>query len=164
MQEVQKLSDSANDVANVITLIGTIASRPTAGAERPIEAARAGEAGKGFSVVASEVKALAAQTSALTRADLLEDHRHPGRHQQTVQAINSIATATSGNVQATGIIRTSIDEQTAAFGEIAKAARDQRRGHRVTGRQVKRCCTRWTAPRRPRGRLPASLASWRRMS
>ncbi|MBX9991716.1 methyl-accepting chemotaxis protein [Phreatobacter oligotrophus] len=137
VQEVQKLSDSANDVANVITLIGTIAEQTNLLAlNATIEAARAGEAGKGFSVVASEVKALAAQTKRATEQISSKIIAIQDATNQTVQAINSIATATSGNVQATGIIRTSIDEQTAAFGEIAKAAATSVEGTAVTGRQV----------------------------
>jgi methyl-accepting chemotaxis protein len=64
---VTSLGESAREIGQVTTLIETIAAQTKLLAlNATIEAARAGEAGKGFSVVASEVKDLAAQTSQAT--------------------------------------------------------------------------------------------------
>jgi len=64
---IHSLSDAAEKIGAVVELVQAIASQTNLLAlNATIEAARAGEAGKGFSVVASEVKNLAHQTSKAT--------------------------------------------------------------------------------------------------
>ena len=64
---INKLNLAASRIGDVIKLITTIAEQTNLLAlNATIEAARAGEAGRGFAVVASEVKALAAQTAKAT--------------------------------------------------------------------------------------------------
>jgi methyl-accepting chemotaxis protein len=66
-RDITQLSASARRIGNVVKLIGAIAEQTNLLAlNATIEAARAGQAGKGFCVVASEVKALAAQTAVAT--------------------------------------------------------------------------------------------------
>jgi len=61
---MQKLSDVAQEIGQILQLINNIASQTNMLAlNATIEAASAGQAGKGFAVVAGEVKELAKQTS-----------------------------------------------------------------------------------------------------
>ena len=97
--EMAKMSGSLEDVGAITTSINGIAKQTNMLAlNATIEAARAGEAGRGFSVVASEVKALAASTAAATtqiEETLAEIKSGFGQLSERSQA----ATTTAGEVE-----------------------------------------------------------------
>ncbi len=113
LHTVQDLAERSRHIDSVVTLINQVASQTRLLAlNATIEAARAGEMGKGFSVVASEVKALAAQTS--TATDEI------GAQITAIQAtIADVVTRIEGM---TGTIREVEDRSTS----IANAVREQR--------------------------------------
>lgn len=124
-----ELTDAANQIGEVVELINRIAGQTNLLAlNATIEAARAGEMGKGFTVVASEVKSLAAQTAAAT--DTIKNHvemiqsRARGsagalqQIDQTMVKINEITAAIAGAMQ----------EQDAAVAEISRNAQQASAG------------------------------------
>ncbi|WP_148219183.1 methyl-accepting chemotaxis protein [Azospirillum sp. B510] len=126
---VRALSDQAQRIGEVVTLISSIASQTNLLAlNATIEAARAGEAGKGFAVVASEVKTLATQTARATEeiaAQIEAMQRATGgavesiaEIDRTIGEINSIATGAAS----------AIEEQDAAMREIARNVQQAARG------------------------------------
>src|SRR5450759_1718903 len=84
-----------------------------------IEAARAGEAGRGFAVVASEVKSLAMQTAKATEdisSQILEVQNSTDK---AVEAIGRIAHRMQEIDTYTSAVAASVQQQSAATGEIA---------------------------------------------
>ena len=74
--DVERLSKTASEVENVISLVGDISEQTTLLAlNASIEAYRAGEEGRGFAVVAEEVRKLADQSfqAVQTISDLIQD-------------------------------------------------------------------------------------------
>ncbi len=120
---VESLSSKAATIQNVIDMIKAIAEQTNLLAlNATIEAARAGEAGKGFSVVASEVKALASQTTKATGEIAAQIDAVGKEVTNAVGAVSSIRTVVTDISQAVVAISSAIEQQTAATGEIAKSA------------------------------------------
>ena len=118
---VEGLAQAADRIGEVVKLIDAVASQTNLLAlNATIEAARAGEAGRGFAVVASEVKALASQTSHATG----EIASQVGAIQQStgdaVDAIRRIAATIEKLNGTTNAIAAAIEEQSSATQEIAR--------------------------------------------
>jgi methyl-accepting chemotaxis protein len=109
---VDQLDGAVTKIGEVVALINAIAEQTNLLAlNATIESARAGEAGRGFSVVASEVKTLAQQTSTAT-----------GDIQQQIATVQSAAR------DAVGVIQTfdaAIGDLNHAVGAITEAVRQQ---------------------------------------
>lgn len=117
---VKRLSQTADEIGNILQLINAIAGQINLLAlNATIEAARAGEAGKGFAVVASEVKNLAGQTTKATeqikgQIDAIQETTREtveviGKVGGTIDEINSIASS----------ITEAVNQQDSAIGDIA---------------------------------------------
>lgn len=120
-EKVKKLTAASEKIGEVVNLINDIAEQTNLLAlNATIEAARAGEAGKGFSVVASEVKSLAAQTAKATE----EIAKHVKDIQEasgdSAAAIQMIAMAIEEVKKTSATIAAAVEEQGSATQEIAR--------------------------------------------
>lgn len=120
LKKVDNLKSAANEIGEVVELINGIATQTNLLAlNASIEAAGAGDAGKGFSVVASEVKELASQTTEATsdiRRKIEEMQKNSKEVDSeivsTVKVIEEINSVMS-------IIASSVKEQTTTVNEIS---------------------------------------------
>ena len=91
-EQVKELGFSAEDIGKVVVTITDISDQVNLLAlNATIEAARAGEAGKGFTVVASEIKELAAQTAEASQEIKEKAANIEQSTQKTVTQINEIS-------------------------------------------------------------------------
>ncbi|HVV41999.1 MAG TPA: methyl-accepting chemotaxis protein [Nitrobacter sp.] len=127
--QVQGLASAAQRIGDVVKLISEIAEQTNLLAlNATIEAARAGEAGRGFAVVASEVKALASQTSKATEEISAQVGAIQTATQASVTAIQGI-NETIGRVnEIASAIASAVEEQGAATREIAHNVAESARG------------------------------------
>ncbi|MBT3925733.1 MAG: globin-coupled sensor protein [Rhodospirillaceae bacterium] len=122
-EEVGRLSDAAEKIGDVVSLISDIAGQTNLLAlNATIEAARAGDAGKGFSVVASEVKNLANQTAKAT--------------EEITGQISQMQTATDNTVKAIQRIAETIEKVDEIGGAISMAVQDQNKATGEMGRNI----------------------------
>jgi methyl-accepting chemotaxis protein len=125
-QSVQELKSAADQIGNFVSLINDLAEQTNLLAlNATIEAARAGEAGKGFAVVASEVKALAAQTNKSTGEIQERVQGIQGRTLQAVDAIGSITESIDSLSEVTAAVAAAMEGQrasTTGFREFVQEA------------------------------------------
>jgi methyl-accepting chemotaxis protein len=127
--KMQGLSAAANEIGDVVRLIGDIAGQTNLLAlNATIEAARAGEAGKGFAVVASEVKNLAAQTAKATEEIGAKVGEMQAVTAASVAAIRSISETITEMSGIASSIASAVEEQGAATQEIARNVQEAARG------------------------------------
>jgi methyl-accepting chemotaxis protein len=110
--EFAGLSNAAQKIGDVIKLIQKISGQTNLLAlNATIEAVRAGEAGRGFTVVASEVKALALQTS--------------NAAQEVSSLISAVQASTKAAIQAVGSIEACIGEISSYTSAVSYSIQQQ---------------------------------------
>jgi methyl-accepting chemotaxis protein len=120
---VQKLAGAAERIGEVVKLITAIASQTNLLAlNATIEAARAGDAGRGFSVVATEVKNLAAQTARATEEIALQVSGVQRGTSDVASAIHSISAVVDEMNSVSANIASAVTQQTATTEQIARYA------------------------------------------
>ncbi|MEP3304335.1 MAG: methyl-accepting chemotaxis protein [Roseibium sp.] len=128
-ETITKLSNSAEQIGQVVGLIQTIAQRTTLLAlNASIEAARGGETGRGFAVVASEVKELAMQTSRATEEVSQKIREMQDTTGASVTALRSIASEVAELENVAVSIASAVDEQSMAGGDLARSIEMAARG------------------------------------
>jgi methyl-accepting chemotaxis protein len=119
--KIAQLSQSAARIGDVIKLITDVAEQTNLLAlNATIEAARAGEAGRGFAVVASEVKALAAQTARATDEISAQIASMQAATNESVLAIREIGTTITLISEISATISAAVEQQGSATQEIAR--------------------------------------------
>ncbi|MCW2306386.1 methyl-accepting chemotaxis protein [Rhodobium gokarnense] len=118
---VASLQDVVVKIGDVTQLINDIAEQTNLLAlNATIEAARAGEAGRGFAVVASEVKALAEQTSKATEEIDTQITEMRAAADLSINATGVIAEMVKTIAERTSNMAASAEQQNAATSEIAR--------------------------------------------
>jgi methyl-accepting chemotaxis protein len=122
-RSVSSLAEAAQTIGSVVGLISDIAAQTNLLAlNATIEAARAGEAGRGFSVVASEVKSLANQTSKATEEIAKRIAAIRDETRRAVEDISSIGRTVTSVASLAETVAHAIEEQRAATAVIAQSA------------------------------------------
>jgi methyl-accepting chemotaxis protein len=128
-QRITELSHAASRIGDVVKLITAVAEQTNLLAlNATIEAARAGEAGRGFAVVASEVKALAAQTAKATGEISAQIATMQTATQVSVTAINQIGDTIGRISEIAATIAAAVEEQGAATQEISRNVQEASKG------------------------------------
>ncbi|MTH95289.1 methyl-accepting chemotaxis protein [Roseibium sp. RKSG952] len=135
--KVQSLSAAAGRIGEVVTLIKAIAEQTNLLAlNATIEAARAGEAGRGFSVVASEVKELATQTSKATEEIASQISGIQGATGEAVAAITDIAERIGEVRDYTASISAAVKHQLSEAGDISRNVEEADQASQEAGQSM----------------------------
>jgi methyl-accepting chemotaxis protein len=119
-EQVAKLGQAAQQIGKVLETITEISEQVNLLAlNATIEAARAGEAGRGFTVVANEIKELAAQTASATATIKEQVGQVRGSIAVTVEGINSVGKVIGKVNEIVDGIAAAIEEQSSTSREIA---------------------------------------------
>jgi methyl-accepting chemotaxis protein len=122
-KSVAYLSETVETIGSVVGLISDIAAQTNLLAlNATIEAARAGEAGRGFSVVASEVKSLANQTSKATEEIAARINTIREETRRSVADILGIVKTITSVASLAETVAHAIEEQRTATSSIAQIA------------------------------------------
>ncbi len=116
MEELEQAAQSISKVTETITDIS--AKTNLLALNATIEAARAGEAGKGFTVVATEIKELAAQTVEATNDIKNDVSGIQGTSNASIAAIKDIMTIINQINEIVSTITVAVEEQSTAAREI----------------------------------------------
>lgn len=122
-KSIDDLQRAAKEIEDIMQMVADVAEQTNLLAlNATIEAARAGEAGKGFAVVASEVKALAEQTTNASNdiAGRIEAMR--GASGGAAGSLGRIAEIIDEIRSASGSVRDAFAQQSSATDEIAQLA------------------------------------------
>jgi methyl-accepting chemotaxis protein len=134
---VGELSKIASRIGDVVELINAIAGQTNLLAlNATIEAARAGEAGRGFSVVASEVKALAAQTAKATGEISQQISGIQTATRESAMEIEAISATIGRMSEIASAIASAVEEQGAATQEISRNVQQAAQGTRQVSSNI----------------------------
>ncbi len=118
--QMNSLSETANNIGEVIELISSIAEQTNLLAlNATIESARAGDAGKGFAVVAGEVKQLASQTAKATEEISKQIGDIQTASKRASGSMENVARTIKNVDEISSSIAAAMEEQGAATQEIA---------------------------------------------
>jgi methyl-accepting chemotaxis protein len=126
---INELSQASSRIGNAVKIITAIADQTNLLAlNATIEAARAGDAGRGFAIVATEVKALAAQTAKATEEIGQQIAEIQGATRDSVEAIKEIGLTIGRISEISTSIAAAIEEQGATTVEISRNVQQAARG------------------------------------